>query len=359
MKVANQLQISPLKEGTNVLKVYPSHKMKKTWTRPVSINLLLTTRCNSKCVTCDSWKLTDHDDELVTEDYKRLAAETAELDIPIVTIGGGEPTLRKDLWEIISFFKRHQRVVQLTTNALTMGTHQRQKMYAAGLDRVTISMDSHLPKTYEVIRGVPGAEKVLQNVKDTLAEKPEGFEIDTNTVLCKDNVDTFLDTIDLLIGMGVPKVNFSAVTTSGVNYLMTETKEHLVDIPISKIEHIVQGLLERKSKTSAISASTAFIQGMTQYYKEPDKLVYPCYAGYLTLDVFQDGAVHGCGNLPKFANVKNASLRTIWYGPDAEKNRQNMAEGKCPNCYLSCKIELAIASTPSQLPKFAVEKLRG
>ena len=87
----NQLKLSPLKEGFNVLRVYPGHQMGKTWSRPVSVNFLITSRCNSKCVTCDSWKLTDHDRELSLKEFQRLAGEIADLDIPIVTIGGGEP----------------------------------------------------------------------------------------------------------------------------------------------------------------------------------------------------------------------------------------------------------------------------
>lgn len=357
MKVANQLQVSLTKEGLNVLKVYPGHKMGSTWSRPVSINFLITSRCNSKCVTCDSWKLKDHDNELTLEDFGRLAREISDLGTPIVTIGGGEPTLRKDLWDIVRVMKEQGRVVQLTTNALTMKADQRKRLYESGLDRVTVSVDSHIPALYDKIRGLDGAQQVLENLKALLSEKPARLEVDTNTVLCSDNAETFLDTLDTLIEMKVPKVNFSAVTTSGVNYLMVESKEKLAEIPAQTIERIQQGLLDRKRATSAISASTAFIEGLTQYYRDPFRIVYPCYAGYLTVDIFQDGSIHGCGNLPKFANVREASLREIWFGKKAQENRVGMAEGKCPNCYLSCKIELAIAASPQHLPRFAIERL--
>src|ERR1043166_639536 len=154
MKAVNQLNISPIKEGLNVLKVYPSHLMGKNFSRPISVNFLITSRCNSKCVTCDSWKLTEHKNELTLEEFKQLAREIAEMEIPIVTIGGGEPTLRKDIWEIVRAFHEQRRNVQLTTNALTLRGDQRKQMYESGLDRVTVSVDSHLPKLYEKIRGV-------------------------------------------------------------------------------------------------------------------------------------------------------------------------------------------------------------
>ncbi|HLG19517.1 MAG TPA: radical SAM protein [Bdellovibrionota bacterium] len=359
MKVANQLKVPLFKEGLNALKVYPGYKLGQVWSRPVSVNFLITSRCNSKCITCDSWKLTDHDRELTLDDFKRLAAEIAELDIPIVTIGGGEPTLRSDLWEIIRAFKEQGRVVQLTTNALTMKAEQRKQVYDSGLDRVTISVDSHLPRLYHLIRGVDGGQKVLENLQALLRERPPTLEVDSNTVLCKDNAESFLETLDYLISIGVPKVNFSAVTTAGNNYLMVEPKKDLADIPSTLIDRIIVGLLERKKTSDTIPASTTFIKGLRTYYANPTKVVFPCFAGHLTLDIFQDGSVHGCGNLPAFSNVREASLREIWCGDAASQNRTDMAEGRCTNCYLSCKIELAIAANPRHLPSFALEKLAG
>ena len=357
MKI-NQLHLPVIAEGLNLLKAYPGYKFGKTWSRPVSVNLLITSRCNSKCVTCDSWKLTDHDRELSLDDFARLAKDMRAMGIPIVTIGGGEPTLRKDLVEIIRVFKSAGLNVQLTTNALTLRQPQRQAFYGSGLDRLTISVDSHLPKVYEKIRGVDGADNVIENLHALLAEKPAHLAVDTNTVLCRDNQDTFLDTLDVLHEMGVPKLNLSAVTTYGGNFLMTESKSGLAGIPIDRIDAIVEGLLDRKRRTGSINTSRAFIEGLRRYFRDPSKLVYPCFAGYLSMDIFQDGSVYGCGNIPSFGNVRDGSLREIWESAKAEKTRRDMAEGRCPNCYVSCKIELAIAANPSHTASFAIDRLK-
>ncbi len=356
---SNQLPISILKEGINALKTLPSYWMQKTWTRPLSVNFIVSTRCNSKCITCDSWKMEDHANELNIDEIQNLARQMAELKIPIVTIGGGEPTLRKDIWEIVDAFKKQSMHVQLTTNGLKMTSSQKQQMFASGLNRVTISMDSHLPEIYEKIRGVDGAKQVLENIRMLQKEAPSHLGVDTNTVLCRDNATTFLETIDYLIDMGIPTVNFSAVTTTGMNNLMVSSKSHLADIPMDLVESIVQGLLERKKKTNKIQSSTAFIKGIVQYYRDPSKIVFPCYAGYLTFDVFQDGSIQGCGNLPQFANIRKNSLKEIWFGKAANENRINMAQGKCPNCYISCKMEPSIGANPKLMPRFFKDKVLG
>ncbi len=357
MKLANQMNVSLFKEGFNVLKVLPSYYLNKTLTRPVSVNLIISTRCNSKCITCDSWKLKDHDNELALNHYENLAKSIKELNIPLVTIGGGEPTIHPQFFKIINIFKNNGCIVQVTSNGLTLRDKMLEQIYESGIDRLTISVDSHLPDVYQKIRGVDGAAKVLENIKQIMRTKPKHLSIDTNTVLCFDNANTFLNTLDHLISMQIPKINFSAVTTFQNNYLMQESKENLRDISLSLIEDIVRGLLQRKKSTTNINASTAFIEGLIKYYKHPDRLVFPCYAGFLTLDIFQDGSVHGCGNLPSIANIKNTRLERIWSSDQAVLNRKNMAEGKCPNCYLSCKAELSIASMPSHLPQFAFEKI--
>lgn len=356
-KKANQIPVSLIKEGINALKVLPSFALNKTFTRPISVNLLITSRCNSKCITCDSWKLTEHDHELTVQEFEKIAIDMKDFGVPIVTIGGGEPTLRQDIWEIIKNFKKHGIQVQLTTNGLKMTTTQRKAMYESGLDRVTISMDSHIPKTYEKIRGVDGAEQVLANIQTLLKEKPTHLQVDTNTVLCKENMDTFLDTVDYLISVGLPQVNFSAVTTSGNNYLMIESKASLAEIPLAQVDHIIQGLLDRKKQTGKIQQSKTFIRGLANYYRDPSKIVFPCYAGYLTVDIFQDGSVHGCGNLPRVANIRDGTLKEIWLSHKANENRRDMAQGKCPNCYLSCKMELAIAGNVKHLPSFGIDKI--
>jgi MoaA/NifB/PqqE/SkfB family radical SAM enzyme len=240
-----------------------------------------------------------------------------------------------------------------------MRKEQRDKMFESGLDRVTVSVDSHIPEIYLKIRGVDGIGNVISNLTSLLMERPSDFEVDTNTVLCRENAETFLETIDFLTGLGIPKVNFSAVTTAHENYLLTESKQTLSAIPRPLVSQIVAGLLDRKRRTTTISASSAFIQGFVPYFEHPEKLVYPCFAGYLTLDVFQDGSVHGCGNLPAFGNVRNGTLAEIWRSKAALENRIDMVEGRCPNCYLSCKAELAIAAHPRHLPRFSFEKLIG
>jgi MoaA/NifB/PqqE/SkfB family radical SAM enzyme len=356
MKVAGYSWPTLVRDGLNVARAWPSHRLGRTLTRPLSVNLILTTRCNSRCATCDSWRL-PRGAELTLADYQRLAAEAAALGATVVTLGGGEPLLRRDLWDIVAALKRHGRLVQLTTNGLALTPARRRRLVASGVDRVTVSVDSHRPEVYARLRGVDAQARVEAHLRALLRERPAHLQVDTNTVLCRENAPSFLATLDHLLALGVDAVSFSAVTTAPANYLFAEDKAPLATIPPATVAAIVRGLLARRRRDRRVAPSTRFIRGLARYFAAPQELVYPCLAGYLTLDVFADGAVHGCGNLPPVGHVATASLGEIWRSAAAAAGRRDMAAGRCPNCYLSCKAELAIAANPRYLPGFALERL--
>ena len=113
--------------------------------------------------------------ELSIEDYLRLIKLFVGLGITKVRLTGGEPLLRRGLVELVQELCRVQTVsgerldLALTTNGhLLAGLASPLK--AAGLDRVTVSMDAVDPAIFERITRVPGSYKaVLEGVRVALA----------------------------------------------------------------------------------------------------------------------------------------------------------------------------------------------
>ncbi|MEZ4704200.1 MAG: SPASM domain-containing protein [Bdellovibrionota bacterium] len=167
-----------------------------------------------------------------------------------------------------------------------------------------------------------------------------------------------MQTIDHLLSIGVPKVQFSAVSTTEKHYLTQDAKMYLLDLTPMQVSDCVRGLLERKAQhPERIGPSARFIRGIGTYFQRPSQVVFPCFAGYLALDVYYDGSVFLCGNLPRVGNIKDHTLSSIWTGSEASQLRKNMVEGKCPNCYFSCKMEPSIAANYKYLPSFSIEKI--
>jgi len=127
------------------------------------LRMSLTDRCNLRCVYCmpdDGVTFYDHRDLLTADDYLAVAGAAREAGVTHFKLTGGEPTLRKDLLPIVerlAALKPHD--LSMTTNALRLGQHGgrlARQLRDAGLDRLTISLDSLNPDTFERISGRRG-----------------------------------------------------------------------------------------------------------------------------------------------------------------------------------------------------------
>jgi cyclic pyranopterin phosphate synthase len=139
------------------------------------LRVSITDRCNYKCVYCRTGELGAQYPELSIEEYLRLIKLFVGLGITKVRLTGGEPLLRRGLVELV------QQLAGLRTLwdeqldlALTTNGHMLESLAAplkaAGLNRVTVSMDAVDAPTFERITRVPGSfETVLRGIRSARA----------------------------------------------------------------------------------------------------------------------------------------------------------------------------------------------
>ena len=112
------------------------------------LRISVTDRCNFRCVYCmprevfgASYKFLPQSAILSFEEIARLAGIFVGLGVQKIRLTGGEPLVRKDLYKLIAQLKKLQAEVTLTTNGSLLAKHARA-LADAGLDRVTVSLDS-------------------------------------------------------------------------------------------------------------------------------------------------------------------------------------------------------------------------
>jgi GTP 3',8-cyclase len=135
------------------------------------LRVSITDSCNYKCVYCRTGEVGAQYPELRIEEYLRLIGLFVSLGITKVRLTGGEPLLRRGVVELVEELARMRTLhgealdLALTTNGhLLDGMAGRLK--AAGLNRVTVSMDAVDAPTFERITRVPGSfEKVLGGIR--------------------------------------------------------------------------------------------------------------------------------------------------------------------------------------------------
>jgi len=126
------------------------------------LRVSITDRCNYKCVYCRTGEEGSQYAELATEDYLRLIRVFVSLGIEKVRLTGGEPLLRRDLPEIVRELAGWRTPegkpldIAITTNGHLLGKLA-APLAAAGLHRVTVSMDAVDQPTFERVTRVPGS----------------------------------------------------------------------------------------------------------------------------------------------------------------------------------------------------------
>ncbi|MEJ7623992.1 MAG: GTP 3',8-cyclase MoaA [Pyrinomonadaceae bacterium] len=164
-----------------------------SYKRPIrDLRISLTDRCNFRCFYClpnGEPPLARRDTILTFEEIAYLADIFVSLGIEKIRLTGGEPLLRKDiakLTSMLSGLKPAPKDIALTTNGFDFPRHA-ASLKAAGLDRVTISLDSLNREKFTDITGVDALEKVCSAID---AAKTFGFEpVKINAVLVRGRND--------------------------------------------------------------------------------------------------------------------------------------------------------------------------
>ena len=113
--------------------------------------------------------------------YYEMAKRLKSFGVGYVFIQGGEPTLRKDLVEIIDIFIKHKIKPTVITNGILLSRELAERI-ATRKCNLAISMDSLNKEKYEQLRGVDALEKVIQNIKSIHDIKRKGNWSLTTTV---------------------------------------------------------------------------------------------------------------------------------------------------------------------------------
>lgn len=134
---------------------------------PICLTWELTYACNLSCVHCLSSSGRRDPNELTTEQCKALIDEFERMQIFYVNIGGGEPTVRPDFWELVDYATAHHVGVKFSTNGVRINEEVAARLAASDYVDVQISLDGADAAVNDAVRG-PGsydtAIRALENL---------------------------------------------------------------------------------------------------------------------------------------------------------------------------------------------------
>jgi radical SAM protein with 4Fe4S-binding SPASM domain len=295
---------------------------------PLRVDIALTFRCQNKCIHCYAGG-SHETTELPSEQWKEVIDRLHQLGVFILDFTGGEPTLRKDLPELLRYAQKKGMVTGLITN----GRKLKAKTYVenleqSGLDFVQVTLESHKTHIHDFMTTIEGSwNETVAGIKNVI---PTQIYATTNTTLSKYNADDFIETISFLKNLGIAAFGCNSLIYSG----KAKTISEKFALPIASLQQLLPKIQDKANKLGL-----KFLwYTPTQYCRlDPVKLglgIKSCTAARINLSVGPNGDVFPCQSYFKsLGNILHDNWQKIWNHPLAVKIRdRTYVESKCQGC---------------------------
>ena len=324
-----------------------------------------TLACTANCKTC-AYRRELHRElsaakTLSLDDWKKILSDAHELGNKRLSISGGEPTLYRDLTELIKTGKGFGWHVGINTNGSLITREYAKRLMDAGLDQVRISLYSHIPEVHDEMRNRKGLwEKAVNAIRifSDLRQQYPYFRINTQTIICKDNYKELTELIKLHYESGSVDMNLSYLEGDfEKQFLLSrneleEFKERVIPEAIRFCkEHrfpVDTGKNLKKLYNEKAADMDDYAGGI---YRPPEKNHPFCNIPRRQAEILANGDIHPCNiveysHTPVVGNLFENTLGEIWRGEKREHFREHFFRGTpvdyCTLCpmYLYTEIPL-------------------
>ena len=305
---------------------------------PVLMDLFLevTSRCNARCEHCGSScgeKIPK--DEIEAEYLKKALKEIAEHynanDI-FLNVTGGEPFIRKDLFEIMEYAVSLGFKWGVTSNGILIDKKMAKKIEKAQMCTISISIDG-LEKTHEEFRKVPGAFKKIINGIKLLQEVPSVSVIQITTLANKKNINQLEKIYQMVLSLGIKDwrvINCDPIGRAKDNENILLDKDELI---------YLFNFIKEKREENRINVSYG-----CSHYLGPElegelrPHYFMCLTGLTVASILSNGDIFVCPNVERrkeliMGNIRKDSFVDIWENKfEIYRHKRVTKNRKCMKC---------------------------
>ena len=272
---------------------------------PIAVTFAVSYKCQCNCVHCSAGKhLKSGMKELSTVEAKRVIDESQNLGVSIIAFTGGEPLLRDDIFELISYVDKKKTVPILFTNGQYLTDENVEKLADSGLYSLFVSIDSPIAEEHDNLRKMPGLfESAIAGIKRV---KSKGIFVGLSSYATRSgtNAGMYKKIYSLAKEMGLHNVMlFDGVPTGNMLKDTSEilTPEQREEIRLFSSEIFKRSEIPPLSSQSWQNSIEGYLGGIG------------CLAGSIQYYVSAYGEVTPCDFTPlNFGNIRSEPLRDIW-----------------------------------------------
>lgn len=318
---------------------------------PFTIAWEVTRACAYACVHCraDAQHHSDPD-ELTTEEAFRLIERLSEFGSPILIFTGGDPMMRRDLFELIAYATEKGLRCSLTPTATALPTFERlQQAREAGIRRIALSLDAPRAEVHDDFRKVTGSWErtlgILHRAQDV------GLSVQVNSTVAKHNFDILPEMVPFIEEVGAVQwsVFFLVPTGRAMIEQMISAEEHEsifnwlydlsqttpFDIKATAAPMYRRVAIERKKAESSGDKPVTFQGAGFQYADGLNRPTKGVNDGNGFLFISHTGSIEPSGFLPISAgNVKTNDVVDVYRNAPLFKDLRDYSKlkGRCGIC---------------------------
>ena len=298
----------------------------------------VTLACNLRCILCHAASGKPSPDELTTEEGYKLLEEIVRVEeFRMLVITGGEPLVRRDIFDLLQYGKKLGLNYVMATNATLITEETAYKLRDSNVKGVAVSIDSYRSEVHNFIRRNPRAlELALRGIENA---KRAGLVVQVNFTAMGYNIEDLEGTIDFADSIGADIMLVYQLVPVGRGREIKDATLHK-----QKMKELSDKLIKKQREVRTIIEPVAMPQFWTYLVKnngkdEPDffsrTFFHGCTAGRGLVYIKANGDVWPCPFVAVSAgNVREKPFDEIWRNSEVFqklRNRDNL-KGKCGTC---------------------------
>lgn len=318
-----------------------SYMSGRPFAMPVNITISTSYRCNSRCKTCNVWLLPN--DDFTLEEWDRTFQSLGRAPYWF-TFSGGEPTLRKDLPDMVASAYRHCKpgIINIPTNGIQdkiIPLRVAQVVQSCPDAEVIINLSiDGIGLKHDEVRGVKDnfahAMRTYAALKE-LQTRYKNLTLGVHTVISNFNVDAFPELCAFVQRELKPD---SYITEIAEERVELDTVGLGITPTVEKYSVAIDTLLDslREKKLTGVSQVTQAFR--RQYYEivkrtlREHRQVIPCMAGVASAQIAPNGDVWTCCvRAESMGNLRdhNYDFARVWRTAKANQLRRSIKAGEC------------------------------
>ena len=276
--------------------------------------LELTLRCNERCIHCGS-RCGEHDSppELSLEQYKTILSDikrdfgTRQLELDIT---GGEPLLRRDFFDIMSYANSLGFRWGMTSNATLIDDNVAHRLHECGMKTISVSIDG-LESTHDGLRGMKGAYSRAMNGINALIDHGGFQAIQATTVVNHRNFSELPELFDILKGMEID--SWRVINIEPIGRALDTPELMLTDDEYRRMFDFIR---DKRMEGYPLTYGCSHFLG-TGYERQVREFYFPCTAEIYTASIASNGDILACLDIERRpelvqGNILTDSLKDVW-----------------------------------------------